>query len=230
MRRASRPRAPSARAAPAASACGRCRRCSSRSCSSSSRLPRSTCAVDLRVERPVRQIHALDRVGERAPLERVRREPQPAVPRSDAVARLPSLTRERQHALGPKRILGLLVRNELRRAAELARLRLARRIEHRDRLAALASHLALVGLPAARCRRGMPRSAATRSCSTIAPVAVELRRRFRAAERADQRLLRRIPYRLGAARRTGELLLRRQPSVSMGDSAQQRTSWLPCYG
>ena len=106
--------------------------------------------VGLRVERPVRQVDALHGVGERAPLERVGREPQLAVPLPDAVARRRLADHERQHALGTERGLGFLVRNELRRTAELAVLRLARGIEHRDRVAALALHLALVGLPAAR--------------------------------------------------------------------------------
>ena len=63
--------------------------------------------VDVRVERPVRQIHAAHRIGQRAPLQRRRREPELAVPGADAVARARLAHGERQHALGAERRLGL---------------------------------------------------------------------------------------------------------------------------
>ena len=161
--------------------------------------------VGLRVERPVRQVDALHRVGQRALLERIRREPQLAVPLPDAIARRALAHHERQHALGAERGLGFLVRHELRRAAELAVLRLPLRIEHRDRVAALAAHLALVGLPAAR----VVGEAAQRGGEVVlgdrAGEFVELGRRLGAAERADQLLLGGIPVGFAAARRAREL-------------------------
>ena len=106
---------------------------------------------------------------------------------------------ERQHGLRPERGLRLLVRHELRRAAELAVLRLPLRVEHRDRVAARALDLALLGLPAA----GVVGDAAQRADQVVLDDAagrgVELRRRFGAAERADELLLCRIPVRLAAA-------------------------------
>ena len=90
----------------------------------------------------------MHRVGQRLALQRARREPQLAEPRAEPVARVGLGHAERQHALGPERGRGLVVGHELRRAAELAVLRLARGIEHRDRAAALAADLPL--------RRGQP--------------------------------------------------------------------------
>src|SRR6058998_2418257 len=80
--------------------------------------------LDVCIERPVGKVNALDGIRQRAPLEGARREPKLAVPRADSIAgrALPDL--ERKHALGAKRALGLVVRNELRRSAELAVLRL----------------------------------------------------------------------------------------------------------
>ena len=127
--------------------------------------------VDGGVERPVRQVDAAHGIGERAPLERGRREPQLAVPRADAVARVAFAHLERQHALRPERRLRLLVGDELRGAAELAVLRLPRRVQHRDRVAALAAAPGASSACQPRASSVTPRSAATRSCSTIAPAA-----------------------------------------------------------
>ena len=164
--------------------------------------------VHVRIEGPVRQVDALDRVGERAPLQRVGCEPEFPVPPANAVARLVFADLERQHALRPERILGLLVRDQLRRPAELAALCLSLRIQHRDRLAALAFHVALFRLPPAL----VVGDAAQRGDQVVfddpTRRRVDLRRRRRAAERADQRLLGRIPDRFRAACRTGELVLR----------------------
>ena len=51
---------------------------------------------------------------------------------------------------GRERVLGLFVRDELGRAAEVAALSDLRRVEHRNRLAALAACRDLLGLPSAR--------------------------------------------------------------------------------
>src|SRR2546430_641546 len=133
-------------------------------------------------------------------------EPHPAIPGADSIARLVLRHLERQQAFGPERVLGLLVGDELRRATEVATLRLPLRIEHRNRLTALALDVTLFGLPATLVI-GDP---AQRSDQIVLDdpdgAGVELRRRSRAAERADQRLLGRIPDRLRSARRTGEFL------------------------
>src|ERR1043165_6352615 len=70
--------------------------------------------VDLRVERPIRQIDAAHGTGERAAFECVRRKPELAVPRADPVARTRFADRERQHALWTKSRLGFFVGYELR--------------------------------------------------------------------------------------------------------------------
>ena len=164
--------------------------------------------VDLRIECPVGKIHTLHGVGEGAALQRVRREPQLSVPGADAIARLVLGNFERQHALRPERFLALLVGHELRRPAELAALCLPCRIEHGDRLTALAFDVTLLDLPAPRVVAEAPQRRHQVVLDDLAGVGVELRRRGGAAERAHQRLLGRIPYRFRAAGGARELLLR----------------------
>ena len=147
------------------------------------------CGVDARVERPVRQVDAAHRVGQR--LFRFSADgashslPYHARMRSRASG---SLTLNGSTLSGRMRGLRLLVRHELRRAAEFAVLRLPRRIEHRDRVAALALDLALaIRLPAAR----VVADAAQRGDEIVLDdraAGIELRRRFGAAERADELL------------------------------------------
>jgi len=164
--------------------------------------------VDLRVERPVRQVDAVHGVGQRGSLQPVRREPQPAVPRADAVARRAFADPERQHAFRAERRLGFVVRHDLRRPAEVAVLRLPRRIEDRDRVAALALDLPPRRLPAA----AVVADPAQRGDEIVlgdAAGGVELRRRLGAAERADELLLGGAPVRLAAAGGTRELRQRR---------------------
>ena len=199
-----RPRAPSARAAPAASRVRPPARVGLGRVVVVARLG-GPFGVDLRVERPVGQVDAAHGVGQRAALERRRREPQPAVPRADAIARLGLAHPERQHAFRPERGLRLGVGHELRRAAELAVLRLARRIEHRDRVAALALDLALVGRQRAVVGRRSPRSAPDEIVLDDRAGGIQLRRRLGPAERAHELLLRRIPRGLAPAGRTREL-------------------------
>ncbi len=159
--------------------------------------------VDVRIERPVRQIHAAHRIGQGAPLQRRRREPELAVPGADAVARARLAHGERQHALGAERRLGLRIGDELGRSAEFAVLRLPLRIEHRDRIAALALDLTLVRLPAARVVAD-PAQRRDEIVLGDRAVGAEPRRRLGAAERADELLFRRVPGRLAAAGRAGE--------------------------
>src|SRR5205807_1570149 len=141
---------------------------------------------DARVEGPVWQVDAFHRVGQRATLQGVRREPQLAVPRANPVARLVLRDLERQQAFRSERVLALRVRYELRRAAELAALCLALGVKHRDRLTALALHIALLDLPAARAIAEAAKRRHQVVLDDLAGVRVELRRRHRAAEGADQ--------------------------------------------
>ena len=162
----------------------------------------------MRIERPIRQVDAFDGVGERAQLERGRREPQLAIPRTNALPRVAFGELERQHALGTKRGSCLFVRSEFRRAAKLAILRLARWIEDGDRIAALAAHLALFRLPSALCVRD-PAKRADQIVLDERAARCQCHRRFRAAERTHHLLLRGIPDRLAATCRTSELPLSR---------------------
>src|SRR5207253_9757831 len=118
----------------------------------------------------------LDRVGGRAALQGVRREPQLAVPRANAVARLVLCDLEGQEAFGPERVLALSVGYELRRAAEFAALRLTRGVEHRYRLTALAFHIALLDLPAARTLAETAERRDQIVLDDLSRVGVELRR------------------------------------------------------
>jgi hypothetical protein len=80
------------------------------------------------------------------------------------------------------------------------------RIEHRNRLTALALDVTLFGLPATLVIGDAAQRGHKIVLDNPAGAGVELRRRGRAAERADQRLLGRIPDRLRSARGTGEFL------------------------
>src|SRR6185295_8460079 len=102
----------------------------------------------------------------------------------------------------------LLVGHQLRGAAEFAALRLTRGVEDRYRLAALAFDVAFLDLPAALGVAQAPQRAHEIVLDDLSAVGVELGRRDRAAERADQRLPCGVPHRLRAAGRTGKLLLR----------------------
>src|SRR5436305_13497475 len=162
--------------------------------------------LDVRIERPVGKVNALDGIRQRTPLEGARREPKPAVPRSDSIAGRALRDLEWKHALGAKGALGLVVRNELRRSAELAVLRLPSGIEDGDRVTALAAYLAPGRLPSAL----IVGDAAQRSDEVVLDdraTGGERHRRFGPAEWADHFLLRRIPDRLAAAGGTCEFRL-----------------------
>ena len=68
----------------------------------------------------------------------------------------------------------------------------------------------------------MPRSAATRSCSTMRAGRVELGRRFVPQNGQTSACLRRIPDRLAAAGGTGELLLRDAPATHRREHVGRR--------
>src|SRR5262245_38140706 len=93
--------------------------------------------VGVRVERPVRQVQSLDRVGQRLGTEAIRCKPLLVIPGANEVASLRLRDLERKQRLWTERVLDLLVRHQCRRSAELAALADLVRIEDRDRLAAL---------------------------------------------------------------------------------------------
>ncbi len=164
--------------------------------------------VDVSVERPVRQVDAVDGVCQRLSAELVRRKPPASIPGAQHLARLRLRHLERQERLGPERVGHLLVGHELRRPAELAALSDLARVEYRDRLAALAAYRGLGGLPSHRRLREVRqrREQVVFSDDRVAAACLEGDGRLCPAERADERLLGRIPVRFGAARRAAELL------------------------
>jgi len=134
-------------------------------------------------------------------------EPQLAIPRADAIARLGLAHAERQHALRPLRGRRVCIRDELRGAAEFAVLRLARRVEHRDRVAALALDLALRN-PRSKRTGGPGRLRVQRREEIVFgdfALRIERRGRLGAAEWTDELALRGIPDGLAAARGAGVL-------------------------
>ena len=167
-------------------------------------LPR---AHDLRVERPVRNVDALDGVDQRAGLQTSRRQPLALVPAADLLADGGLGDLERQQALRPDRRLDLLVVDELRRSAELAALPDALRIEDRDRLAAPALHRAPLGLPAAQIVRHLAQRAHQVQLQDLSGRA-DVVGGLGAAERAHELLLAGIPLGLCPARRARVLLER----------------------
>ena len=106
--------------------------------------------MNLRVERPVRNVKAFDRVGERGVLELVRREPAAAIPLANGIAHLVFADLHRQQTFRAERFLDFLVRHERGRAAEIAALADARGVKDGNGLAALAFDGSFGRLPAAR--------------------------------------------------------------------------------
>ena len=100
--------------------------------------------VDMRVKRPVGQIDAVQRVGQRGRLELVWRKPARAVPLAQAVAHLPFADFEGQQALRRDGFVGGFMRNDGGRAAKPAARGHLAADKHRDGAAALALHLALL--------------------------------------------------------------------------------------
>ena len=128
--------------------------------------------------------------------------------RANQIARLRLGDLERQQRLRTKRILDLLVRHERRRAAEVAAAADLFGVEDRNRLAALAADRGLLACQP-RAESGMPRERRGEIVlddDGVGAARLQRRRRLGAAERTDERLLGRIPVRLGAARGTVELL------------------------
>src|SRR5271166_2755025 len=96
--------------------------------------------MHLRVECPVGDVKALDRVGERRALELVRSEPPAAVPLADGTAHLVLTDLHRQQTLRPERRLDFLVRHQGGRTAKIASLPDALLVKDRNGLATLAFH------------------------------------------------------------------------------------------
>ena len=163
--------------------------------------------IDARIEGPVRQVEPLHRVRAGLAGEAVRRQPLPAVPGTNQVARVRLRNGHRQQRLGPNRVLHLLVWHERGRATELAALRDHAGVEDRDRLAALALHGDLLGVPApGAVGNGTQRRRQVVLDDDRGVVALfEFGWRLGAAVRAHQRMLGGVPLRLTAARRAFEL-------------------------
>ena len=157
--------------------------------------------VRLRVKCPVRQVQPFCRVGQGLGSEPVRREPAVAVPGADEVASLGLSHLERQERFRRERVLDLLVRHELGRPAEVAPLADLVCIEHRNRVAALAAHRRLLGMPSARGIRDRAQRLGEVVLDNDRAFAafLEIRRRLGAAERADERLFGGIPVGLAPA-------------------------------
>ena len=157
------------------------------------------------VERPVRQVHALDGVGHGFVLERVGRPPQLAVPRADDLARFRFGDLKRQYAFGANHVVGFVVVDDGGGAAELARFGLFRGIENADRLARIALNHALGARPSARLALHISQRGNEVVFDHIARLHAghcfrcDGHRCFGAAKPADEFLLRRIPHRLAAA-------------------------------
>ena len=158
-------------------------------------------AVHLGVEGPVGDVEALDGVDECRPPQPSRRQPLAPPPLADALAHGAGINAERQHAGGADGRLDLLIGHERRRAAELAVLPHARRIEHHHRLAALALHAVAFRLPAARLVGQFAQRPREVLFGDFPRGPIDLIRRLGATERAHELLLRRVPLGLRAAGR-----------------------------
>ena len=167
--------------------------------------------MDLRVKRPVRNVKALDRVGQRGALELVGREPAVAVPVGGS-NRAPGLAAISSAAGFPGRKASLISSygtsavepQKSQRWLDCAR------IKYRNGLATLAFDRDFVRLPAALVIRdaAQSRHQVVLDNDFVRPWRqFGLAGRHRAAKRANQRLLGRVPLRLAAAGRAGEFLL-----------------------
>ena len=161
--------------------------------------------MHLRVKRPVRDVEALDRVDEGRERELSRREPSASPPAPDVVANPAGIDSKRQHALRSDRRPDLLIPDKGGRAAELAVLPHSRRIEHHDGPTGLALDASPLGLPPAILVGQLTEGLDQIELDDLPLLAIDLIRRLRPAERADQLLRGRIPLRLRTAR--GALVL-----------------------
>ena len=163
--------------------------------------------MHLGVERPVRDVEAVHGVDERCFAPAV-------LARAICCATSGECRRGRaclsilkgSTPVRPDRRLDLVVVHERRRAAELAILADALGVEHHHRLAALALHAASRGLPSALVIGQFAQRRHQIELNHLAGLSIELVRRFRSAEGADQLLLGGVPLGLRAAGRARMLV------------------------
>src|SRR5262245_42409099 len=160
----------------------------------------------LSVECPVRQITAMYAIRQRRSPHFTLREPPAAVQPANRFANLRLADFEREHALRAKNHFYVLVSDQLRRAAKIAILRDALRVEDRNGVAALTLDRDLLRLPTPPAVRNVAQRHDQIMLDDFA-VCADLRRRSCSAVGANQRLFRRVPLGLRAARGTGVFLL-----------------------
>ncbi len=144
---------------------------------------------------------AVDRVGEGARLQCVRCPEPRAVPLADFFAHLGFRDLKFQQAFGANGRSGLFVGYERRRAAEVAALRDALWIEHRNRPAGLAFHRLLLGFPAAMVVVYVAKRRRQLVFLNWHARLRHLNRRDRAAKRTHESVFGWVPLRLASARR-----------------------------
>src|SRR5262245_14903600 len=153
----------------------------------------------LRVERPVRNVDAADLIDERAALQLSRRQPLARIPPPNLLANLALGDLERQETLRADRCLDFLVVDERRRSAELTVLTDPLGIEDRDSLAALTLDGSFLGQPPTCFIRKIAQRLGEIVFDQRSGFLVQREWRGRAAKRADQKLFRRVPFRLRSA-------------------------------
>src|SRR5215510_2522293 len=162
--------------------------------------------VYLSVECPVRQVNAMYAIRQCRSPQFTRREPPAAVPAANRFANLRLADFEWEQALGAKNLFHVLVSDQLRRAAKIAILRHAARVEDRNGVAAFPLDRDLLRLPTAPAVRNVAQSHDQIMLDDFA-VCADLRRRSCSAVCANQRLFRWVPLGLRAARGSGVFLL-----------------------
>ena len=155
--------------------------------------------MHLRVECPVRDVEAFDRVDEGRECQFPRRKPAALPPPPNIVAHATGVYSKRQDALRTDRRSDLLVVDESRRAAELAVLPDSRWIEHHHGAARLALDAATLRLPAAVFLGQVAKRLHQIELDDLALLAIDLIGRLGPAERAHKLLRCGIPLRLGTA-------------------------------
>ena len=104
----------------------------------------------VRIEGPIGQVHAMDRIGEGLLTEIRRGKPTFRVPLADALADLALGDTQGQQAFRPNGLLEFLVGHQCRRSTEITPLACLFGLEDRDGVAALAADGTGLGIPTAR--------------------------------------------------------------------------------
>jgi hypothetical protein len=157
--------------------------------------------MDLRVERPVRNVKALDRVDEGRDRQLPWRKPPAPPPSTDVVANAAGIDSKWQHTLRADRRSDFLVVHQRGRSAELTVLPHASGIEDHDRATRLTLNAAARGLPPSLFFGKLAQRLHQIELDDVPVLTIDLIRRLGAAERAEQLLRGRIPLRLSTARR-----------------------------